>query len=65
MRPKFMDKSSVPFLEINEHKLEEKLPFNLKIAKLSVSYSNHFFDLVFNFDLVQKQPKNWKVLFFL
>ena len=64
MQSKFMHWSSILFLKIGEQKLYEKLPSNLKIAKLSVSYSNYFFNLFFNFDLVQKQSKYWRGVIF-
>ena len=54
MRSKFMHWSSILFLKKRANtKLYEKFPSNLKIAKLSVSYSNNFFNLFFNFNLVQ------------
>ena len=40
--------SSILFLKKGKQNLYEKLPSNLKIAKLSVSYSNYFFNLFFN-----------------
>ena len=46
MRSKFMHWSSILFLKKRANtKLYEKFPSNLKIAKLSVSYSNYFFNL--------------------
>ena len=39
--------SSVLFRKKGKQNLYEKVPSNLKIAKLSVSYSNFFFQPVF------------------
>ena len=65
MRSKFMHWSSILFLKKRANtKLYEKFPSNLKIAKLSVSYSNYFFNLFFNFNLVQKQSKYWRGVIF-
>ena len=58
----------LPFFSLKKRantKLCEKLPSNLKIAKLSVSYSNYFFNLFFNFNLVQNNLNIREVLFFL
>ena len=60
MRSRFMHWSSVLFLKKDKQNLFEKLPSNLEIAKLSVSYSNYFFNLYFNFCLVQKYSKYWR-----
>ena len=59
MRSKFMHWSSILFLvkKRANTKLYEKVPSNLKVAKLSVSYSNYFFNLFSNFNLMQKQSK--------
>ena len=62
MRSKFMHWSSILFLKKRANtKLYEKFPSNLKIAKLSVSYSNNFFNLFFNFNLVQKQSTRYAI----